>query len=220
MILTWCRGPRASRATSIILFSVCWHDVHIILRSYHSCSSVVRDDETKRALAETQQIWAKLRIGKNKRSRDNFSGSSTLPSSSQFRSLVTMVMMTTMMILRVAVFVKFHVVCRISNYLWTFNLVLHIFYHVRDLVYNAPNQKTPNIIITIIIKPRNKHIKQTRCIMLQRISSQQRRTRRWFCYPYVVVWHEHTLGRNRTAVEILVITFVPNRTTSVTKVVH
>ena len=39
-------------------------DVEIILRNYYSRSSVVRDDESSATLAETEEIWAKLRIGK------------------------------------------------------------------------------------------------------------------------------------------------------------
>ena len=40
----------------------CCQDVSIILRNYHSCSSVVRGDEAIKTLAETEEIWAKIRI--------------------------------------------------------------------------------------------------------------------------------------------------------------
>ena len=62
MKLTWSRGRRASRTTSIVSFLGCCQDVSIILRNYHSRSSVVRDDEAIQTLAETEDVWAKIRI--------------------------------------------------------------------------------------------------------------------------------------------------------------
>ena len=64
MKLTWSRGPRASRATSIASFLGCCQDVGIIWRNYHSRSSVVRDDEAIELWQETEEIWAKIRISR------------------------------------------------------------------------------------------------------------------------------------------------------------
>ena len=62
MKLAWSRGRRASRATSIASFLGCCQGVNIIVRNYHSRSSVVRYDEAIKTLAETEEIWAKIRI--------------------------------------------------------------------------------------------------------------------------------------------------------------
>ena len=64
MKLTWSRGRRASRATSIASFLGCCQDGGIILRNYHSRSSVVRGDEATKTLAETEEIWATIRISR------------------------------------------------------------------------------------------------------------------------------------------------------------
>ena len=75
---TWSRGRRASRATLIASLLFCWQDVGIILRNYHSRSPAVRDDESNSTLAETEEIWAKLRIGRvaNAKYGNSFPGSS------------------------------------------------------------------------------------------------------------------------------------------------
>ena len=74
-------------ATSIASFLGCLQDEDIILRNYHSRSSVLRVDESNRTLAETEEIWAKLSIGKVGKTLKiwrQFSWFLTLPLSFQF----------------------------------------------------------------------------------------------------------------------------------------
>ena len=62
MKLTWSRGRRASRATSIASFSRLLSGREHHIEKLPRRSSVVRDDEAIKTLAETEDIWAKIRI--------------------------------------------------------------------------------------------------------------------------------------------------------------
>ena len=62
MKLAWSRGRRASRATSIASFLGCCQDVSIILRNYHSRSSVVRGDEAMQFWQKRKKFEPEIRI--------------------------------------------------------------------------------------------------------------------------------------------------------------